>query len=82
MNDAEYLLAQVREVAVQLKPVEQKLRRMGVGQAFSDGGRIPGRAMECWLEIERMLELTGELTDLFALGSQAERSPKSSRRVA
>lgn len=63
MGDAERFRTEVCGLMRRLEIVQRKLRELGVARAFINRGQLPNGSMECWLLIERMLEISEILTE-------------------
>lgn len=70
MGDALGFLAEVRELVAQLQPLHRQLRKTGLSQAFLTGKRVPKGTIDCWVQIEKMVEIAEVLTELFQIGER------------
>lgn len=57
-------LEDARDLLSQLEKVQHGLRAMGVGHAFGASNGNKRQAIECWLLIERLLEVSEELGEM------------------
>ncbi len=65
-EDARVTLVGVRELVGQMAPVHRRLRRMEWTTLFQ-GRCLSREALECWVELEKLIELSEELGETLGI---------------
>ena len=67
MDQTHHVLVQAHELIQQLDASRKAIKRLGVGVLFPPNQERSGSYISCWVEIERMVEVSDELASLFGL---------------
>lgn len=67
MDYTQHVLVQAHELIQQLDSSRKTIKKLGVGVLFPPNKERSRGYMACWVEIERMVEVSDELASLFGL---------------
>lgn len=67
MDQTQHVLVQAHELIRQLDASRKAIKTLGVGVLFPPNQERSRSYISCWVEIERMVEVSDELASLFGL---------------